>query len=150
MPAKDPVILAMRVGLRSVLFFLNLLLGAPADAVSGGRTGEPSREDLIAFVVSCGFVCVYIESMSRLFDDVASADPASDLNGSVSFFPAAACEEEPVDSTPVFCDIVGMVKKDVSDVSDRHWERVTGCYLRLKPAFWKRVVIVRNIVLWPG
>ena len=125
-------------------------MGAPADAVSGGRTGEPSREDLIAFVVSCGFVCVYIESLSRLFDDVASADPASDLDGSVPFFPAAACEGEPVGSTSVFCDIVGMVNKDVSNVSDRHWEKGTGCYLRLKQALWKRVVIVRNIVLSPG
>lgn len=131
MPAKDPVILAMRVGLRSVLFFLNLLLGAPADAVSGSRTGEPSREDLSALVVSSDFVCVCIKSLSSLSDDVASADPASNLDGSVSFFPAAGCEGEPVVSIPAFCETVGMITEDISDVPDRHWEDGAGCYLRL-------------------
>lgn len=79
MPAKDPVILAMRVGLRSVLFFLVLLFGAPDVAVSLGRMGEPSRDVLDTLVDSCGFVRVGTESLSGIFEGVASLDAASDL-----------------------------------------------------------------------
>jgi hypothetical protein len=80
MPAKEPVILAMRVGLRSVPSFLNLLLGAPAITLSAGRMGEPSRDDLVGLVDSCGFVCIDIGSLSGFFDDVASLDSTSDLD----------------------------------------------------------------------
>lgn len=80
MPAKDPVILATRVGLRSVLSFLNLLLGAPAVAVSVARMGEPSRDDLVGLVDSCGFICIDVGSLSGFFDDVASLDSTSDLD----------------------------------------------------------------------
>jgi hypothetical protein len=81
MPAKEPVVRAMRVGLRSVLFFLNLLFGAPAVAVSVGRIGEPSRDDLDAFADSCGSICIGVEQLSGLFvNDVVSLDPASDLS----------------------------------------------------------------------
>lgn len=90
MPAKEPVIRAMREGLRSVLFFLRLILGAPAAVISVGRTGEPSREDLVvALKGSCGLGCVDVEPLSALLGEDSLAACESGATNSVALLPVS-------------------------------------------------------------